>query len=105
MPNYHRGDEPGPGYRLVASLGKGGFGEVWRATGPSGNDVAVKIIDLTQGMHMLKEFRALERIKNVRHPHIASIHRFWLKDRSGHFLDLNQLEKLGTADLNTLCSE
>src|SRR5262249_36791802 len=34
-----------------------------------------------------------------------TIHRYCLKDRSGNFLDLNQLEKLGTADLNTLCSE
>src|SRR5262245_22702600 len=28
------GAEPVPGYRLVAALGAGAFGQVWRATGP-----------------------------------------------------------------------
>ena len=34
--------EPVPGYRLVAPLGGGGFGEVWRCVAPGGLEKAIK---------------------------------------------------------------
>jgi hypothetical protein len=35
------GAEPVPGYRLVAVLGAGAFGQVWKATGPGNMPVAL----------------------------------------------------------------
>jgi hypothetical protein len=40
------GARPLPDFELVAMLGCGGFGEVWRATGPGGIDVALKFVHL-----------------------------------------------------------
>ena len=36
------------GYTLVSELGRGGFGQVWKATGPGGFPVAMKFVRLDQ---------------------------------------------------------
>src|SRR3954451_14805889 len=67
------GSEPVPGYRIVRKLGQGGFGEVWEAEAPGGVRVALKLIRL--GTCQAKpELRALEIIRNIRHPHLLDIH-------------------------------
>ncbi len=83
---YTGGDEPVPGYRLVKFLGRGGFGEVWKATAPGGTQCALKLISL-DGSQGLKEFRAIRLVKNVRHANLVPITAFWLKDEAGKLLD------------------
>ena len=85
---YIAGDEPvpGSGYRLVDFLGRGGFGEVWKATAPGGAEAALKIIRLG-GWEGRKEFRALQLVKRIRHPNLVPIIAFWLKGVDGSVLD------------------
>jgi len=87
--NYQAGDEPvpGSGYRLTGFLGRGGFGEVWKATAPGGTEVAIKILDLS-GQGGQKEFRALQLVKRVRNPNLVPVFAFWLKLANGSVLDL-----------------
>jgi tetratricopeptide (TPR) repeat protein len=70
------GLEPVPGYRLVARLGAGGFGEVWKVAGPGGFPLALKYVRLGSGVGAT-ELRALEVIKNIRHPNLLSTVGAW----------------------------
>src|SRR4051812_44702818 len=66
------GGEPVSGYRILRKLGQGGFGEVWEAEAPGGVHVALKIIRLDTDRAQ-PELRALELIRNIRHPHLLDI--------------------------------
>jgi serine/threonine protein kinase len=76
------GLEPIPGFRLSNRLGRGGFGEVWKATAPGGTQVALKFIPLA-GKHGLKEFRGLQIVKNIRHANLLPLIAIWLIDERG----------------------
>jgi WD40 repeat protein/serine/threonine protein kinase len=70
------GAEPVPGYALVERLGKGGFGEVWKAEAPGGFPIALKFVPLAdEGVNV--ELRALEIIKGIRHPNLLSTFGAW----------------------------
>src|SRR3954447_10034727 len=66
------GVEPIPGYLLVRPLGRGGFGEVWEATAPGAIRVALKFIRLDTE-EAGSEQRALEVIRDIRHPHLLDV--------------------------------
>jgi hypothetical protein len=74
--------EPIPGYRLIERLGRGGFGEVWKAEAPGGILKAVKFVygnldEASQsGRPAEQELKALNRVKTIRHPYILTIERF-----------------------------
>jgi eukaryotic-like serine/threonine-protein kinase len=73
--------EPLPGYVLVAPLGTGGFGEVWKCVAPGGIHKAIKFVygNLNSldadAAKAEQEFKAMERVKAVRHPFVLSMER------------------------------
>src|SRR5262245_17715799 len=77
------GAEPVPGYRLVARLGRGNFGEVWKATAPGGFPVALKIMPLQEKVKAT-ELHALEIIKSIRHPNLVTA--FGASEQQGYLI-------------------
>jgi serine/threonine protein kinase/tetratricopeptide (TPR) repeat protein len=84
---YALGDVILPGYRLVKQLGKGGFGEVWKATAPGGMSVAIKVIANLGRREGAREYRALQTVRDIRHAHIVPLFGVWLKTSAGRILD------------------
>jgi serine/threonine protein kinase len=75
------GYQPIPGYTLEEMVGRGGFGEVWRADAPGGLKKAVKFVFGAQDQsRACRELRSLERIKGVHHPFLLTLERFEIVD-------------------------
>src|SRR5690606_31770246 len=90
---FRKGDEPVLGYRLEQFLGRGQFGDVWLAIAPGKLRVALKFIDLS-GKQGLKEFKGVQRVREIRHPHLMSITALWMLDHDGNVLSDDVIDEL-----------
>ncbi|REJ87568.1 MAG: hypothetical protein DWQ35_21190 [Planctomycetota bacterium] len=79
------GDTPIPGYRLDAFLGRGVYGERWKATGPGGSEVALKFIPLSKDQGE-RQARAVMRLARLHHAHMLPIQGIWRLDADGNVL-------------------
>jgi serine/threonine protein kinase len=73
------GAEVVPGYPLVSRLGRGGFGEVWKATGPGDVPVALKFLPCAEQSAAV-EVRSLDFMKYIVHPHLVTTFGIWHRD-------------------------
>src|SRR5882757_830944 len=100
--------EPIPGYRLIERLGRGGFGEVWKAEAPGGMHKAIKFVygDMDgvgpDNKGAEQEFRSLNRVKSIRHPFLLSIERIEVID--GQLLIVTELADRNLSDRFTECT-
>src|SRR3954470_9750829 len=73
-----KGEEPYPGYRLVQFLGRGGWGEVWKAVRLADNACfALKFLTSDSQLAASQEIRALQAIRQLSHPNLVRIEQVW----------------------------
>ncbi|MGF1579996.1 MAG: serine/threonine-protein kinase [Gemmataceae bacterium] len=77
VPELKPGTEPYPGYCLKQFIGSGGWGEVWRATRPDGQPVALKFLPCGSRQQASREIRAIQFVRNLEHPYLIGINQIW----------------------------
>jgi len=97
-------NEPVAGYTVRERIGTGGYGEVWKADAPGGLSKAIKFVygqldDERAGC----ELKALNRIKEVRHPFLLSLERIEVVD--GQLLIITELADMSLKDRFRQCCQ
>jgi serine/threonine protein kinase len=67
---YTSGDRPLEGYTVKHGLGRGGFGEVYRAVSDGGKEVALKLVQ----RNLEVELRGVGQCLNLKHPNLVALH-------------------------------
>jgi serine/threonine protein kinase len=71
----------GEGYVLLESIGRGQFGEVFRARAPGGVEVAIKCIRRSADDQLAeRERESVELIRSLRHPFLLQTQAYWATD-------------------------
>jgi serine/threonine protein kinase len=91
------GIEPFPGCQLVRLLGRGGWGEVWKAEQPDGSAIALKFLPCDSQLTAAHEIRALQSIRQLRHPNLIHIESIWAFE--GHIVIAMELAEGSLFDL------
>ena len=93
-----KGAEPYPGYRLVQFLGRGGWGEVWKAVRVADNThFALKFLASDTELAASQEIRALQSIRQLEHPNLLKIDQVW--SCSGYVVIVMELAEGNLLDL------
>lgn len=85
------------GYQLIRMRGQGGFGQVWEATTPAGDPVALKFIRCGVNFAAAQEVRNITRVRRLDHPHLVRIHD--VRADSGYVIVSMELADGSLADL------
>lgn len=73
-----KGAEPYPGYQLSQFLGRGGWGDVWKAVRVADNaSFAIKFLPSDSPREAAQEIRALQAIRQLSHPNLVRIEHVW----------------------------
>jgi serine/threonine protein kinase len=89
--------EPIPGYVVKERIGVGGYGEVWSAQAPGGLMKAIKFVyGYFDDNRAARELKALNRIKQCRHPFLLSLERFEIVE--GQLIIVTELADMSLKD-------
>ena len=89
-------------YTLKEQLGSGGYGEVWSADAPGGLPKAIKLVYGYHDEHRAQtELKALEKIKQIRHPFLLSLERIDIVD--GQLVIVSELADGCLNDVHRRC--